>query len=276
MHLPFKFNTRGITLTLAALTLASVHVARAYPMPTPEGSLELRSADSEWQAVALGPRDDLTSEPASELHARFYNPAFELVARDDADSESELHARFYLEARDDDPDTVEDDAVNDHSSLSRRWPEGGKTSGKRPPSSNPGISESNYGTSGGSTRPKAPPKSVRFGPGTIGGAGFPGSSGYSSGSSGSGQRSSSQKSKRGPSGKRPPSSNPGISESNYGTSGGSTRPKAPPKSVRFGPGTIGGAGFPGRETGSYGQAGSQRGGQSGGYYSGSQSYQNRG
>ncbi|KAI0076799.1 hypothetical protein K474DRAFT_1662507 [Panus rudis PR-1116 ss-1] len=155
MRLPSNINTH-VTLTILGLTLASVHVARAFPMP--EGSLEPRLVDSDSWAVALGPRDDLTSEiyspSVSELHARFYGPEFDLEARDvDEDgsyspSEYDLHARFYdsafdLEARySDDLDTGE----NPHSSLVRRGPTGDSNSngggnGRNPSQNGPGRIE---------------------------------------------------------------------------------------------------------------------------------------
>ncbi|KAI0076801.1 hypothetical protein K474DRAFT_1192364 [Panus rudis PR-1116 ss-1] len=156
MYLPMP-NTRLITLTLLGLTLASVHVARAFPTSLSEGSLERRWEDSgsdSWgTGVALDPRDDheLSSEfyfpTESELHARFYDPVFDLEARADDGYEgeeeedgpyfppeservTELHARSYehdseafgdLEARySDDLDGEGEDQY--HSSLYRREP----------------------------------------------------------------------------------------------------------------------------------------------------------
>ncbi|KAI0070154.1 hypothetical protein K474DRAFT_1680363 [Panus rudis PR-1116 ss-1] len=90
MYLPFQLNTHSITLALLGLTCASVHVARAYPMPL-EGSVapHLEDMGLESRNVALSsPRDDENpsrehSLSMFELHTRFNNLVNDLEARHD-------------------------------------------------------------------------------------------------------------------------------------------------------------------------------------------------
>ncbi|KAI0071550.1 hypothetical protein K474DRAFT_606598 [Panus rudis PR-1116 ss-1] len=152
MHLPFQSNTHGIALTLLGLTLASGHVARAFPMPTSEleGSLKPRLENSESWAIALGPRDGLTSE--------VYSPSASNLQKGHLDSESDLVRR----------DDAQDTEADDQPTLLRRM-----IPAKQ------GSSTPNRSALKGATQPSDSSKDdtrqfVRFSTSTSGGGGVPG------------------------------------------------------------------------------------------------------